>query len=199
MTDELIQGFRFIEMYEWEQVPDPQFKLGRFVTFSKTKPNKIVAAQDTDEYIVGVTTVNSVLESDNPDEWKYKNLCNEYGDMYLRKEKLAVGQKVYDQLLEMNYIKTSPWEHYIPIPNKYYDDSKKYVKRTNRAEWVRVNLLGKAIVEDNGECKPGEYCTIYTGKIKNLRGTVIPAQEDSKHKYYVLERLSDKTILILNK
>lgn len=199
MTDELIQGFGFTEMYEWEQVPEQQFKLGRFVTFSKTKSNKIVPAQDTDDYIVGVTTVNSILESDNPDEWKYKNLCNEYGDMYLRREKLAVGQKVYDQLLEMNYIKTSPWEHYIPIPNKYFDPSKQYVKRTNRAEWVRVNLLGKAIVEDNGECKPGEYCTIYTGKIKNLRGTVIPAKENSKHKYYVLERLSDKTILILNK
>ena len=90
MTDELIQGFGFTEMYEWEQVPEQQFKLGRFVTFSKTKSNKIVPAQDTDDYIVGVTTVNSILESDNPDEWKYKNLCNEYGDMYLRREKLAV-------------------------------------------------------------------------------------------------------------
>ena len=119
--------------------------------------------------------------------------------MYLRKEKLAVGQKVYDQILEMNYIRTSPWEHYIPIPNKQYDSSKNYVKRTNRPEWVRVTLIGKAIVEDNGECKAGEFCTPYTGKVKTLRGTVVPAQADSKHKYYVLERLSEKTILVLNK
>lgn len=199
MTDELIQGFGFTEMYEWEQVPEPQFRLGRFVTFSKSNPNKIVAAQDTDDYIIGVTSVNSVLESDNPNEWKYKNICNEFGDMYLRKEKLAVGQKVYDQILEMNYIRTSPWEHYIPIPNKHYDSSKNYVKRTNRPEWVRVTLIGKAIVEDNGECKAGEFCTPYTGKVKTLRGTVVPAQADSKHKYYVLERLSEKTILVLNK
>ena len=199
MTDELIQGFGFTEMYEWEQVPEPQFRLGRFVTFSKSNPNKIVAAQDTDDYIIGVTSVNSVLESDNPNEWKYKNICNEFGDMYLRKEKLAVGQKVYDQILEMNYIRTSPREHYIPIPNKHYDSSKNYVKRTNRPEWVRVTLMGKAIVEDNGECKAGEFCTPYTGKVKTLRGTVVPAQADSKHKYYVLERLSEKTILVLNK
>jgi len=199
MGDDLIQKFGYSEMYEWEQVPDNQTRLGRFVTFSKNDPSKIVKTNKNDQYIIGVTTVNSVMDSDNPDEWKYKNICNEYGDLYLQKEKLAVGEKVYDQLNEINYIRTRPWEHFITIDNKYYNKDVKYVKRTNRPEWIRVTLLGKTIVYDGGKCTVGEYCTPYTGKIKEDFGIAVPADDKSKNKYYVLERLSENTILILFK
>lgn len=199
MNEDLIQKFGFSEMYEWESVPEPQYRLGRFVTFSKDHPGVVVPVSSQDQNIIGITTVNTVANSDDPNEWKYKNICNEYGDLYLRKERLAVGQKIYDQYNEMNYIETRQWEHFIPINNQYYDKDKQYVKRTNRAEWIRVCLAGKAIVEDNGECKPGEYCTPYTGKVKTIWGTAVPATEDSQKKFYVISRLSNKTILILNK
>lgn len=199
MGDDLIQKFGYSEMYEWEEVPDNKNRLGRFVTFSTQYPDRIVAVNKDSQYILGVTTVNSVIDSDNPNEWKYKNLCNEYGDLYLKKEKLAVGQKIYDQLNEMNYIQTRPWEHFITIDNKYYKPDAKYVKRTSRAEWIRVNLLGKVIVEDNGKCEAGSWCTPYTGKLKERFGTAVPATEKSKNKFYVLERLSSNTILIINK
>jgi len=197
MGDDLIQKFGYSEMYEWEDVPTNNTRLGRFVTFSDKSKNKIVKTSKKNQFVLGVTTVNSVVDSDNPDEWKYKNLCNEYGDLYLRKEKLAVGEKVYDQLNEMNYIKTRPWEHFVTIDNKYYDSSKKYVKRTNRGEWTRVSILGKTIVFDDGKCEPGTWCTPYVGKMKENYGMAVPADEKSVNKYYVLERLSDKTILIL--
>lgn len=197
MGDDIIQKFGYSEMYEWEEVPES--RLGKFVTFSKDTPDKIILVSSETQPILGVSTVNSIIDSDNPDEWKYKSLCNEYGDLYLRKEKLAVGQKVYDQLNEINYIQTRPWEHFITIDNKYYNPEAKYVKRTNRIEWIRVNLMGKVIVEDNGKCIAGQYCTPYTGKMKKKFGTAVPATEKSKNKFYVLERLSDNTILILNK
>lgn len=199
MGDDLIQKFGYTEMYEWEEVPDNSHRLGRFVTFSKNNSSKIIPISKENQYVVGITSVNSVIESDNPNEWKYKSICNEYGDLYLQKEKLAVGEKVYDQLNEINYIRTRPWEHFITIDNKYYDKEAKYVKRTNRAEWIRVTLLGKAIVYDGGKCTPGEFCTPYIGKIKEDFGMAVPATEKSKNKYYVLERLSDSTILILYK
>ena len=199
MGDDLIQKFGYSEMYEWNELPPNDSKLGRFVTFSSEDPSKIVKINKSNQHVLGVTTVNSVVDSDNPEEWKYKNLCNEYGDLYLRKEKLAVGEKVYDQLNEINYIRTRPWEHFITIDNKYYDKNKKYVKRTNRGEWIRVTLMGKTIVYDNGKCTPGEWCTPYTGKFKEDFGIAVPATEKSKNKYYVLERLSDKTILIFYK
>lgn len=199
MGDDLIQKFGYAEMYEWENVPENDRKLGRFVTFSANDKSKIVPVNKQDQYVIGVTTVNAVAESDNPDEWKYKNLCNEYGDLYLRKERLAVGEKVYDQLNEMNYIKTRPWEHFVTIDNKYYNKDAKYVKRTNRAEWTRVNLIGKCIVYDGGKCNPGEWCTPYTGKVKANYGIAVPADEKSINKYYVIERLSENTVLILFK
>jgi len=196
MGDDLIQKFGYAEMYEWEQVDEKNRNLGRFVTFSKNQPEKIVTINKADQPVLGVTTVNAAVESDNPDEWRFKNLCNEYGDLYLQKERLAVGEKVYDQLNEMNYIKTRPWEHFITIDNKYYNKDAKYLKRTQRFEWVRVNLMGKCIVFDDGKCNPGEYCTPYTGKLKEKFGMAVPATEKSKNKYYVLERLSQTTILI---
>ncbi len=199
MRDDNIQGFGYAEMYEWYEVPEQQNKLGRFVTFDKRDPNKIKLATG-DDFIIGVTTVCAQDTSDNPDEWKYSYLCNEYGDLYLQKERLAVGAKQYDQLLELNYIKTYPWEHFIRIENKFLDKNRKYVQRANRQEWIRVNLIGKTIVRDNGECKPGEFCEAYTGKLKELQGIAVPSTNTSKNKkFYVLERLSNNTVLILNK
>jgi hypothetical protein len=199
MNEDLIQKFGYSEMYEWAEMPTPEFRLGRFVTFDKNQVNKIRPVTDKNDFIVGVTTVNSVTDSDNPNAWKYKNVCNEYGDMYLVKERLAVGEKVYDQINEINFIKTRPWEHYVPIQNKYFNKDVQYVKRTNRQEWIRVNLIGKCVVFDDGQCTPGQWCMPYSGKIKELQGSAIPYDGKCENKFYVLERISDKTILILNK
>lgn len=194
----LIQNFGFSEMYEWSDTS--KIIIGAFVSFDSDSPSRIIPyGYGNNKEILGITTVNSVIESDNPDRWKYAYMCNEVGDIYLQKEKLAVGQKVYDQVLELNYIQTRPWEHYIPIENKYLDKNKEYIPRTKRGEWVRVNLLGKVIVRDNGECKPGQYCQPYTGKLIKNFGTAVPATDENVKKYYVLERLSQNTILILNK
>ena len=198
MNEDLIQKFGFSEMYEWSEIPAQEYKLGRFVQFDSEHPGKIKLCADF-KNIVGVTTINSVLDSDNPTEWHGKNLANEYGDVYLRKERLAVGGKQYDQNEEMAFIKTWAWEHLIPITNKSFNSEAKYVKRSNRPEWVRVNLLGKCVVEDDGKCVPGEYCTLYKGKVKAKQGTVKPATDKSEIKFYVISRLTEKTILILNK
>jgi len=198
MDDSLINKFGYSEMYEWVNIPPANKKLGRFVQFDENEPEKIRIAID-DKRIVGITTVNSTVDSDCPDEWPSKNLQNEYGDIYLKKERLAVGAKVYDQFEEISYINTKPWEHLIPIENESYDKKQKYNKRSVRQEWTRVNILGKAIVFDNGECTPGEYCKPYIGKDMKKAGQAIPANENDKIKYYVIGRFSEKTIIILNK
>ena len=146
MNEDLIQKFGFSEMYEWSETPAQEYKLGRFVQFDPEYPGKIKLCADT-KNIVGVTTINSVIDSDNPSEWHAKNLSNEYGDIYLRKERLAVGGKQYDQQEELAFIKTWAWEHLIPITNKNFDPEKQYAKRTVRPEWARVNLLGKVVVD----------------------------------------------------
>lgn len=195
--NDFIQKFGYTEMYEWAEVGTVPNRLGIFVQFDKNFTDKIIPYEDGE--MVGVTTINSLTISDNPDNWKHANMCNEVGDLYLRKEKLAVGQKVYDEVLELNYIVTRPWEHFITVPNESYNPNQKYIPRTGRPEWVKVNLIGKCIVRDNGECKPGEYCKPYNGKLKQKFGTAIPATKEDNLKYYVLQRLTDTTILILMK
>lgn len=198
-NNNLIQKFGFSEMYEWADIQ--KASLGLFVTFDTTNPETIVPyGENNNDYILGISTINSSIESDNPDHWKYAYMCNEVGDLYLKREKLAVGQKVYDQVLEFNYIQTRPWEHFIPIENEHFDKTKQYIERTRRSEWVRVNLMGKVIVKDNGECVPGQYCQPYTGKLIKNFGTAVPASNDVNiKKFYVISRLSKNTILILNK
>ena len=193
----LIQNFGYSEMYEWSNVSNRNF--GIFVQFDKRNPNKI-EPYTGDGVLLGVSTICSVLESDDPDNWKYAYIVNEVGDFYLKEETLAVGIKDYDQDEEMSFIKTQPWKHYVKVEVDGYDSSKKYVRRSDRAEWVRVNVLGKVIVRDNGECVPGQFCEPVVGtKDKEFVGTAKPAEKDSKlHKFYVLERLSSNSILILN-
>ena len=196
--NDFTQKFGYAEMYEWK-LPVPKIRLGTFVSFDNEEPNKIVLyGENPGAEVLGVTTINSTVNSDNPDHWNKAYMCNEVGDMFLRKEKLAVGQKVYDELLELNYIQTKPWEHFIPIDNEAYDSTKKYVPRVNRLEWVKVNILGKCIVRDNGKCIPGEYCQPYDGKVKINFGTAIPVKKTWKgKKFYVLNRISKNTIMIL--
>lgn len=202
-NDEIaIQDFGFSEMYEWNNndIPVPEKRFGMFVTFSKDNPTQIeLYGKHNDDYVLGITTINSVMDSDDPKEWKYKYMVTDIGDILLQKEKLAVGTKQYDENLEMAFIRTYPWEHLIKITNKEYDDSKTYVKRSHRVEWVRVNLLGKVIVRDDGTCVGGSYCKPYSGNIKDKYGTAVPASKDDKNAYYVLGRISESAILIVNK
>lgn len=200
MNEDLIQKFGFSEMYEWDYIPETINKIGRFVTFSKDQPEKInLFGESENDDVLGITTICSVVDSDNPTHWKYAYLCNEVGDVYLKKERLAVGNKLYDQFNEMNYIKTFPWEHYIQIPSEQYDKEKEYKRRTERPEWIRVNLMGKTIVFDNGECKAGEYCKPYVGRMKENWGSAVPGTKDDPNSFYVLRRMSKNTIIILNK
>lgn len=201
MGEELkIQDFGFSEMYEWNILPDEDSRYGKFVTFSKEDPTQIVLyGQNNTDIVAGITTINSVIDSDNPEEWKYKYMITDIGDILLQKERLAVGAKQYDENLEMAFIKTYPWEHLIKVENQAFDPNKQYLQRSKRQEWIRVNLLGKCIVRDNGTCIPGEYCTPYVGKIKDQWGNAVPATESDTNKYFVFGRISDNAILIFNK
>lgn len=198
MNDKLIQNFGFSEMYEFSKPDEIQNRHGRFVQFDEENPDKIILCTNP-EKILGITTTNSAIDSDDPNTWHNTFYRNEFGDTFMKKELLSIGEKVYDQVNELAYVKTKPYINFTPIINESFDINKKYIKRSLRKEWVRVNLMGKCIVEDNGKCVPGKYCTLYKGKDKNKIGTAIPATTKSIVKYYVLKRISDKSILILNK
>ena len=194
--DKLMNQFGYSEMYEWSEL----FKFdivpyGRFVTFDNDNPGKIRLAH-TGDHIIGVTTINAVCTSDNPEEWQGKYLCNEYGDCLLQEKDIAIAQEHYDDVKEIPYIATIKDTKIVPIINDEYDPSKEYVRRSERSEWVRVNLIGKCIVVDNGKCQPGQWCTI------GENGIAVPTEiisEIPNINWYVIDRLTDNTIMIFFK
>ena len=189
--DNLQNKFGYSEMYEWSEL----FKydiipFGRFVTFAEN--GKIRLANDND-FIVGVTTINSAYVSDDPDEWQGKYLCNQYGDVLLQEKMIIHAENAYDDKEEFKYITTISNKEVVPVINEEYDKDKPYIKRSNRNEWIRVHLLGKCIVVDDGTLLPGSWCTI--GK----DGIAIHANSHSINKYYVMDRLTEDTIMIFFK
>lgn len=191
------ENFGISEMFEWaEQIPQEIVPLAKFVQFSPNFPRGIILAKNTNN-IVGITTINTAVRASNPNVYPYKYLINEYGDLYLQAKEIAYAQKTYDEINEFSYLTTKRKVVHIPIVNEYYDENKEYVPRSNRGEWMTVTLLGKVILEDNGKCKAGEYCTVYSGDDPKLIGTAQPATNEDKFKLYVLERLSEHTILVL--
>lgn len=192
--DKLMNKFGYSEMYEWSELFEFNIvPYGRFVSFDNNEPGKIKLANN-DDNIIGVTTINSVITSDDPNEWQGKYLCNEYGDCFLQKKDKAVAVNAYDDINEMPYVATYKDSEVVPVVNDTFDKSRIYKKRSERPEWVRVNLLGKCIVVDDGNCKPGGYCAV-----SKEGGIAVPCDDIEPKKYYVIDRLTDNTIMIFFK
>lgn len=195
--NKLMNKFGYSEMYEWSELFEFNIvPYGRFVTFDNNEPGKIKLANHGD-YPIGVTTINTIVTSDDPDEWQGKYLCNEFGDVFLQEKDKAVAMNAYDDVNEMPYIATYRDKEMVPVINEYFDKSKNYKKRSDRPEWVRVNLLGKCIIVDNGKCQPGQLCTI------GENGIAIPTETSNNwpyvNKFYVMDRLTENTIMIFYK
>ena len=96
--DKLMNKFGYSEMYEWSELFEFNIvPYGRFVSFDNNEPGKIKLANNYDN-IIGVTTINSVITSDDPNEWQGKYLCNEYGDCFLQKKDKAAAVNAYDDI-----------------------------------------------------------------------------------------------------
>lgn len=192
--DNLINKFGYSEMYEWSEL----FKFdivpfGRFVTFDTNSYGKIKLVDDDNDFIVGVTTINSLITSDDPEEWQGKYLCNEFGDILLHEKEYVKAENTYDDVEELPYVKTLKDIKLEPVVNESYNKDLIYKKRSDRYEWIRVNLLGKCIVVDDGTCESGKWCKPSKDGIATLCNT------DVKNKYYVIGRLTENTILIFFK
>nr|WP_314462113.1 peptidase G2 autoproteolytic cleavage domain-containing protein [uncultured Clostridium sp.] len=154
---------------------------GYFVTFDGAG-QKIRKTAESDSYVLGVVTGTSGIVGDSGElRWKGKYLTDEWGRIQYHEVtvpgiKDAKGNDLLPEHMEIQ-----------PILNPQWDNTRKYVPRLKRPEWVIVGLLGKLRVRDDGTCIPGGYCRPYDNGIATA----------SESGYRVLERLSDNRILIL--
>lgn len=187
----------YAEMFELSKEYEQSKLYCRLVQFDSTYPNRVSLATNATK-VIGVTSINPGNIASDPDEWPFKYMVNEFGDLLMTRQLIYRGIRKYDEEKELSYIQPIEESAIVPLVNSYWKNDQHYVKRSYRKDWVKVTLLGKAIIEDNGLCTPGKYCTLYKGKDENLYGTVVP-HTNEKFKLYVLNRLSEKTIMVFFK
>lgn len=189
----------YAEFFEWNEFPkDNSQILCRFVQFCPENPSKIQLAKNLNN-LIGVTTISCGLVTNNPQEWPFKYYMNEFGDLCLEKKEIAIAEKKYDEVNELVYMSTKREESFLPAINENFQPDVKYITRFLRKEWIQVILMGQCIIEDDGNCKEGEYCTLYQGDDKTKYGIAVPAKKSDKVKFYVMGRICNNTIMCLLK
>ena len=199
-------GADYAEMFEWSDGnTNNEERIGFFVAFDKNT-EKIRKANSSDNYILGVVSVNTAILGDNYDEeWKNKYVRDKWGRIKYEKiivppviEKIQHPAK-YEEILNEetgeleNVMVKEPYEEEIilaeeceeerPILNPNYILEENYIPRENRPEWSPIGLLGKLLVHDDGTCQVGGFCK------PNDDG--IATKSDSGSGYYVLEKHDD--------
>lgn len=172
-------GADYAEFFEWlDNNSNNEDRVGYFVTLDKDK----IKIANSDDYILGIiSAAPSIIGNSYDDQW-----C----DMYLKDE---WGRVIYEEvelpeeLDEEGNIIIEARKEMQPKLNPVYNNSKKYVGRSQREEWSTVGMLGQLLVRDDGTCKENGYCKCGDGGIATAAETG----------YRVLTRVSDNIIKIL--
>lgn len=155
-------GADYAEYFEWlDNNENKEDRTGLFVTL---EGKYIRIANKNDSYILGVVSAcPSVVGNAQEDQW---------GDMYKK--------DIFGRIIK---------EQNIPIINTEYDNTKKYIPRSERTEWAAIGMLGKLVVIDDGSCKVNELCTIGENGVAT--------KSNEKKGYYVMARLDENHIQIV--
>jgi len=138
--------------------------MGYFVTLNTDGKIKIASATDN---IIGIVSSNpGVIGNAADDEW-----CNKY-------LKDDFGRYILDANGAMQL-------------NPEYDDTREYIPRSQRKEWVVVGMMGQIIMYDDGTCTPGGFC------MSNNDGKATAASERTN--IIMLSRIKENIIKVFIK
>lgn len=141
-------GADYAEMFE--TVDGKPIDVGYFVTL---EGDKIRKANKKDDYILGIVSADPAILADSGElRWKDKYVTDEWGrvqyhDVTIPEKKDKEGKVIIPARTETQ-----------PILNPDWDNTKEYIPRSKRSEWVAVGLLGKLLVRDDGTCQVNDYC-----------------------------------------
>lgn len=174
-------GADYAEYFEWNDGnPDNEDRIGHFVSL---KENKIQIAQPNDDMIIGIVSgAPSIVGDAYDDQW-----CNMYlSDIYGRPiwEDVEIPDEKDE---EGNIIIPAHTERRQKL-NPEYDNSKPYIKRSERPEWDTIGLFGKIVAIDDGTCVPGQFATVGQNGIATY--------SNDKTRFYVMKRLDETHIRI---
>ena len=174
----------FAEWKEWlDGNPNNEDRRGYFVT---SVGKKIRIASSDDDYILGVVssqTISAFIANASPTNWHNKWLKDVYGD-YIMEE------KIIESYTDENGVYHPEEKIMDRVLNPEYDETKEYISRSERKEYVPICFIGQIVVNDDGTCEVDKYCTV------NKDGIATLGSKDDINKYRVQERIDDSHVLI---
>lgn len=180
---ETIEGSAdYAEYFEWEDSnPNNEDRVGYFVSITS---NRKIQIANTSSYILGIVSATPAVIGNGAElEWNKKYLTDEWGRPIY--ETVVIPAK-YDE--SGKEIEPEHAEKRLKL-NPDYDESIKYIPRSERPEWTVVGMLGMLRVRDDGSCKVGGYCNVNENGIATA----------SESGYYVTKRFSDNIIEVFFK
>lgn len=200
-------GADYAEMFEWlDGNPDAQDRVGRFVTLDG---DKLRLAGPDDDFILGIVSGNPSIVGDvYDDQWVGKEMRDIFGRPVWEeidvpdevREVPAKIRRVPDPEHEGRFIEEVVEEAHKEIVrrahkarvlklNPEYDETQKYLPRSDRAEWDTVGMMGKLVALDDGTCQVNGWCA------PGENGAATASAERTK--YRVMARLDDSHIRVL--
>ena len=167
-------GADYAEMFEWiDQNINDEDRVGKFVTLDG---DKIKLATSQDDYILGIISGNaSVIGNDYADQWHGMFETDIYGrPIYEQKNNLKNNSIINRKVRKVN-------------PN--YDNTQKYIARSDRPEWDAVGLIGRLICIDDGTSEVNNYVKVTDESIAT--------KSNEKTRFRVLKRLDENHIQIM--
>ena len=134
----------------FETIDGKPIDCGYFVTLDGEKIRK---ANANDNYVLGITSATPTVIADSGDlNWKDKYVADEWGRVQYHDVLVPAVTDKDGKLLIPERIETQP------VLNPNWDNTKEYIPRCKRCEWVVVGLMGQILVRDDGTCKASSYC-----------------------------------------
>jgi trimeric autotransporter adhesin len=140
----------YAEMFE--TIDGLSIDVGYFVTFDGAS-DKIRKANNADQYILGVVSARPAIIADSSElRWHNLFVTDEWGRIQYHEVVVPEVKDGEGNVIQPAFTKREP------ILNPEWDDSKEYIPRLQRPEWVSIGVVGKLLVRDDGNCQVGGYC-----------------------------------------
>ena len=185
-------GADYAEYFEWlDGNTKKEDRAGLFVTLDG---EKIRIATPDDDYILGIVSAcPSIVGNAQDDQW---------GNMY---EKDVFGREITeeidvpDKVIEMpdpensertiTQVICEAHKEIVPKLNIEYDNTQKYIPRSERPEWNTIGMLGKLVTVDDGSCEVNGWCKVGKGGVAT--------KSEKRTQFRVISRLDKNHIRVL--
>lgn len=178
-------GADYAEYFEWlDGNVNNEDRVGNVVTLDGDKIRK---ASSTDDYILGIISVNpSVIGDSYQEDWQGKYVTDEWGRIQYKYVDIPTENNTGG--IEASTVR----KDCIPILNSNWNNEEEYIPREQRKEWDTVGLTGKLYVRDDGTCKPNSFA-----KVGEVDGEI--THSDKMTNMRVMERINEYIVRVFIK